>query len=326
MNRRGFMESMAALGAGAVAPAWASPDGAWPPAGTTSLVVPYKPGTALDLNARDLAHSVAERTGRMVIVENRSGASGSIGATAVVRGKADGSIMLLTDPVSLIANPLTGIPVSFDWKKDLRPISLVASVDLYLFSSAKRPFKTFAEMVRFAKANPGALNAGTTGLGGSVDRLCMERIKAHTGISVTEIPYTGLDQIVPALTMGDIDLFILGPQPFLGPIRQGAVRALVAATASRSRLLPDVPTLREEGLPDDLFVKSPFTVFAPAALPDGVAGKAAEVLGQVLSQPAYAARFAERGWSVATGFTQADAVKALEELEPAVHSLIGARG
>ncbi|MFO1193527.1 MAG: tripartite tricarboxylate transporter substrate binding protein [Rhodoferax sp.] len=320
MQRRLLLQGALALpAAGLLHPAARAAD-PWPPNKALSIIVPFGPGTALDLNARELAQTLAAQTGASVIVENRPGAGGTIGATAVAKGRTDGASILITDPISLIGNPLLGTPVPFDWRTDLRPLAAMGSVDLYLYTTTKRPFTSFREMVDFAKANPGKLNIGTTGNGG-VDHLCAERIKAHAGIDLTVIPYSNVGQVVVALMSGELDLYVLGPLPFLGPIKQGGVRALVSGAPVRSKLLPDVPTLTEAGLPGDLFFRSPFALFAAGGTPDATVQEIVRGLDTALGNAGYQAKIAERGWSFKAE-TPAGVRRNLDELEVQIRKVV----
>jgi tripartite-type tricarboxylate transporter receptor subunit TctC len=212
----------------------------------------------------------------------------------VVRGPADGSTLLVVDPLALVANPYVYKTVPYVWQRDLKPVAALADVDLFMFCSAKAPFKTVQEVVQYAKRNPGKLNFGTTA-NASVEHLSVERLKAHAGIEVTRIPYNGMGQIVPALITGEIDIFIFGPLPFLGQIREGTIRALVAGSAQRSSVLPQIPTLADAGLPADLFIGTTFTLFAASQVPERIIQDISRWSEGIVASPRFKEKFAVRG-------------------------------
>ncbi len=291
-TRRQLLQ-LAAASCGALATGAIAQSSEWT-ARTVKVTVPYAPGSGPDALAREFAEQAAALTQRTFVVENKPGANGMVGTDQVVRGAADGSSLLLMDPLALIANPYVYKSVPFEWRRDLRPIAALADVDLFMFCTPKRPFRTVQDVIGFARQNPGVLNFGTTG-NASVEHLSVERFKAHAGIQVTRIPYGGMGQVVPALMSGEIDVFVFGPLPFLAQVREGAVRALVAGSGTRSAVLPNVPTLAEAGLPPDLFIGTTFTMFAPARMPTGMANEIDQVVRTVVSSAKFKEKFAARG-------------------------------
>ena len=293
VTRRTALLSAAALPAilGSVRPAHAQE---WA-AKTVRIVVPYPPGSGPDALAREIAEQAQQQGGRVFVVENKPGANSIIGTEAVVRAAGDGATLLLLDPLALIANPYVYKSVPFNWRRDLRPVSALADVDLFLFSSAKRPFASLQEVVAYARANPGKLNFGTTG-NASVEHLSLERLKAHAGIAVERIPYGGgMGQLVPALIAGEIDLFVFGPLPFIGHVKQGTVKALAVGSARRSAVFPAVPTLAEAGFPADLFVGTTFTLFAPGSTNDRLVAEIGALVSGIVGSDRFREKFAERG-------------------------------
>lgn len=290
---------------------------------TVRVVVPYPPGSGPDALAREWAEQAAQLSGKAVIVDNKPGANGIIGTDLVVRAAADGATLLVLDPLALVANPYIYKSVPHVWQRDLRPLSTLADADLFLFSSAKTPFRSIGEVIQYARQHPGKLNFGTVG-NASVEHLSVERLKAHTGIEVTRIPYTGMGQLIPALLTGEIDLFVFGPLSFLPHLKEGRVRALVAGSAQRSAVLPEVPTLAEVGLPADLFIGTTFTLLAPARLPDSTAQEIVQLSETVVGQAKFREKFAARGLtarfdkgaSLANWLRQAD-----QRLGPLIRSL-----
>jgi tripartite-type tricarboxylate transporter receptor subunit TctC len=262
---------------------------------TVRIVVPSAPGSGPDALAREIAEQAGAASGRTFIVENRPGANGIVGSDLVARAGGDGATLLLVDPLALVANPYVYKSVPFNWRRDLRPVAALADVDLFLFSSGKRPFASVQDVVAYAKANPGKLNFGTTG-NASVEHLSLERLKAHTGIVVERIPYGGgMGQLIPALISGEIDLFVFGPLPFIGHVKEGTVRSLAVASAKRSAVFPAVPTLAEAGFPNDLFMGTTFTLFAPGRTPDKLVGEISALVAGVVNSDKFRDKFAARG-------------------------------
>ena len=244
---------------------------------TVRIVVPYAPGSGPDALAREIAEQAGAASGRTFIVENRPGANGIVGSDLVARAGGDGATLLLVDPLALVANPYVYKSVPFNWRRDLRPVAALADV------------------VAYAKANPGKLNFGTTG-NASVEHLSLERLKAHTGIVVERIPYGGgMGQLIPALISGEIDLFVFGPLPFIGHVKEGTVRSLAVASAKRSAVFPAVPTLAEAGFPNDLFMGTTFTLFAPGRTPDKLVGEISALVAGVVNSDKFRDKFAARG-------------------------------
>jgi tripartite-type tricarboxylate transporter receptor subunit TctC len=300
----------------AAAPATAQ---AWPD-GPVRIVVPYRPGTGPDTLARDLAERLTKAHGQPVIVENRDGANGVIGTDLVAKAAGDGRTLLVVDSLSLPVNAVMLKKVPFDWRKDLKPVTPVADVDLFVYTTTKRDFRTVADAMAFARANPGVLNYGVVG-NGSVSHLSMERLLAHQQVKVTKVNYNGIAQVVPALTTGEIDLFVLGPAAFRGHVAEGRVRVLVTGSEQRSTAFPDAPTLREAGLPPGLMLGTRFTLFAPGTTPDPLVARIHAVATEVLRDPGFREKFTRVGLSVVTGEPGAEA-RRLADVAAPVEALV----
>ena len=189
-----------ALCLGCAAPAFAQQLWEGKPA---RILVPYGPGSGPDALARDLADRLSKQTGKTLLVVNRPGANGNIGIDAVAKSAPDGFTLLLVDPLNFIVNPLVYGVSPYDWKTELKPVSSIADVSLFLFASTQKRFSTVADLIDFARANPGKLNIGSTGEG-SVSHLGGERLGAHTGIDFARIAYREIAQAIPALITGEI--------------------------------------------------------------------------------------------------------------------------
>lgn len=261
---------------------------------TVHIIVPYAPGSGPDAIARELADQAGPLTGKTFVIENKPGVNGALGSEAVARANGDGATLLVVDPVAIVSNPYIYRSIPFSWQKELRPVAALADVDLFMYCSAKTPFKSVQEVIQFARAHPGKLNFGTAG-NASVEHLSVERFKAHAGIYVTRIPYTGMAQVIPALISGEIDIFVFGPLPFLGQIKEGNIRALAAGGNKRSAVLPQIPTLAEIGLPADLFIGTTFTLFAPGRASDGLVNEISQSVSTVINGAKFRDKFAVRG-------------------------------
>ncbi|MBN9473332.1 MAG: hypothetical protein ABS43_06785 [Bordetella sp. SCN 67-23] len=267
------------------------------PTGPVSIIVPSSPGSGPDVLARSLGERLAAATQSTIIVENKPGANGVIGTAAVANAPPNGAALLLYDRLTLTVNPALLAKLPYH-PKDLVGVTDVASVDLVFVCRANAPYKTWDEMLAFARSKAGALTVGTAGIG-SVHHLSLELIKRHYGIGMVDVPYRGIAPAVAGLLSGELGCVITGQETVLEHIRSGRLRALAIGAARRSPLLPDVPTLREVGAPDDLLIPTHFTLFVHAATPRGTVERMQEKVAEALRNRALIDRFAERGLIVA---------------------------
>ena len=248
-TRRSILGSLLACGATALAAGWSLPAAAqeqWPTK-PIRLVVPFAPGGATDVVARMMAQKLTELWGQPVVVDNRSGAGGNLGADIVAKSPADGYTLLLASG-SITINPQLYKKMPFDTKKDLVPITNVASGPMLVVVPDNSPAKSLKDLIAMAKAKPGSVNFGSSGVGGQV-HLAGENFAAAAGIDIVHVPYKGE---APAYT----DLIAHQTQMMVGNIAaasallgKGRLRALAVTGKQRSPLLPDVPTAAESGLP-----------------------------------------------------------------------------
>ena len=234
-SRRALLLSATALGWHA---AWAQA----PAAAPIRLIVPFTPGTGIDLIARQIGPRLAERLGRPVVVDNRAGASGNLGTEAVVRAAPDGSTLLVTVN-TLVMNRALYPKLGFDPVKDLDPVSLTSWGQLLLVASKASGLQNAAEFVTRAKARPGALNYGSPG-NGTPHHLAMELLKSQSRVFITHIPYRGTAPAVTDLLGGQIDVMFLPIHVALQHVKTGALRALGISSDRPHPLLPEVPPLR----------------------------------------------------------------------------------
>lgn len=264
----------------------------WPTKNVT-VVVPYPPGSGPDVLARALAERLSTTTGKSVIVDNRAGANAIIGSEVVAKAAPDGHTLLLVDRLTLAVNPLlySRLPYS---PQQLTGISEIARVNLLWVARSDAPYATWAEMAAYARKGSEPIAVGTGGPG-SVHHLSLELIKRHLGASMTHVPYRGVAPAVMGLLAGDIQGVITGPETVVEHIRAGKLRALAIGAEQRLPMLPDVPTLKEVGAPNDLLISTYFTLHAPAATPKTTVEAIHAAVAPVLSEPEFIKRFAARG-------------------------------
>ena len=240
------------------------------------LVVPSPPGGTLDFLARPLAASMARELGVPVVVDNRGGAGGSVGAEAVARSAPDGYTVMLADGSALAINTSLNPNLSFDVLRDFTPISLVARFPFLLLANPSFPAHTVSELVAMAKRAPGTINYASPGVG-TPQHLGGAMLSSLAGIKLTHVAYRGGGPVLTDLLGGQVPLAFVGVPPAIPYVRSGKLRALAVSSAKRSPLFPDVPTIAESGYPD--FEASIwFGFFAPAGVPPAVTARIAKAV------------------------------------------------
>lgn len=270
------------------------------------FIVPYPPGGPLDTTARLLAEKVRPALGQQVIVENKSGAGGNIGADLVAKAAPDGYTLVMGAVATHAINPWLFASIPYDSVRDFAPVSLVASVPNVLVLNrefaAKNAINSVQDLVAYAKANPGKLNYGSGG-SGSAGHLAGELLRARTGIDVVHVPYQGASPAQLALLSGQSDFMFDNLAASAGLIKDDKVKALAVTTTARSGLLPGVPTVEESGVkPFD--IGTWFGVFTTAGTPAPVIAKLHAAYQGALSDPAVIERLTAMG-SVAPVLTPA---------------------
>ncbi|CAB3664546.1 Bug family tripartite tricarboxylate transporter substrate binding protein [Achromobacter kerstersii] len=263
-----------------------------------SLVVPFPAGGTPDILARILAEEMGADLGQTVIVENKAGAGGNLGAQYVGRSKADAHTLLVCAFSCTVAQSLYK-PAPYDIVKDFAPVSMLATVPSVLVVNPKVPAKTLKEFIDLAKARPGELNAASSGVGGSA-HLALELLKKEAGVDIAHIPYRGAGQVAADLLGGQVDMYF-DNLPASGPhIQSGKLRALAVASTERSPVIPDVPTFAESGYPD--FIITPwFGMLAPAGTPPDRVARLNASIQAALQKPETVARLREMGLDPAAG-------------------------
>lgn len=218
-----------------------------PPDKLIKIIVPYAAGGTADLLGRILAQSLAEKTGKSVIVENKSGAGGSIGTEATVRAQPDGTTILLHSG-AIATEPALKKSLPYDAQSDLTAITTAVKGPFALLTSNNTPVKNVAELIAYAKEHPGKLNFGSPGIGTSV-HLASEQFKLAAGIQINHIPYKGASPALTALMSDEVQI-IVDPLATGKPMAQsGKARGLAVTTNQRSALWPDMSTISEQALP-----------------------------------------------------------------------------
>jgi len=293
MHRRHLLRAVAAA-AGTVALPQAFAQTAPRP---LRLVVPYPPGGPLDIVARALAERVKDTLGT-VVVENRPGAGGNLGADLVAKAAPDGTAIVMGAVATHAINPWLYSKIPYDPIRDFTPITLVAQVPNVLVmnteSAAKLGIATVADLVAYAKRNPGKLNYGSGG-NGSAGHLAGEMFKAQAGVFMTHIPYAGGNPAQLALVSGQVDLNFDNLAAASANIKAGKLRAIAVTTARRSSAMPEVPTIAEGGRAlglGDFDVNTWFGLFGPAKLPADVTQRLNKAFVDALQSPELKARMA----------------------------------
>ena len=257
------------------------------------MVVPFPPGGSVDIMARQYSEPLSRVLGVPIVVENRPGAGGSVGAQYVARAKADGYTLVVSSQSSHLANPLTQPQVGYDPVKDFENIAILGRLPNALVAHSSLPFKTFKEFIDYAKKNPGKLNYGSGGVG-SMGQLNVEMLKASTGAFTTHIPYRGGTPLITAVLGNEVQFILDNLVIMLPHIQAGKVRALAVANDQRLPQLPDVPTLAEVGYPQ-LNLTSWIGIAAPAGTPDAAVQTLHKAVRQVAASPAMIANLKDRG-------------------------------
>lgn len=248
------------------------------------LVVPYPPGGATDIIGRVVAEKLGNEFDQRVIVENRGGAGGNIGAEAVAKADPDGYTLLMGALTShSIMATLETKTIRYDLLKDLKPVGLVGYVPLVFVVHPSVPAKNLQELIAYAKSKPGELTYASSGAG-APQRMAAELFKRTAGLEMIHVPYKGSGPAMSDLVGGQVLTMTETVPAALGFIKAGKLRALAVTTPQRISMLPDVPTAQEAGLPG-FDVSSMFGVMAPANTPEPIIAKLNGVLLKILEMP-----------------------------------------
>ncbi|MBN9409923.1 MAG: tripartite tricarboxylate transporter substrate binding protein [Burkholderiales bacterium] len=301
-TRRAVLTHLAAAlvaGTGAfTAPAFAQAAGDYPNR-PIRLIVPFAPGGGTDVNARMVAERLRTELGQPVVVDNRPGATGTIGTAAALTAPADGYTLLFTTSTNQIIAPLLMDKPPYDGAKDFTPITQIIRYLGVLLVSSSVPATNMQELIAYAKSRPGKLNYGSAGIG-STNHLLGEMLKNKTGMELVHVPYKGSAAASQALAADEIQVFfdtVPGAQNWL---KLGRVKVIALASEKRSDLMPGVPTLVEQGIfdgPADYWMG----LMAPPGMPPALVAKIQAATAKMMATPEMAQFAAKGGGEVAVG-------------------------
>lgn len=283
------------------------------PARPVKFVVPFPPGGSVDALARLLGAKLAEQTGQVYPVENRTGASGSIATAYVAKSPPDGATYLFAFDTHAV-NPSLIPNLPYDTFKDLAPVMLVGTAPQAIAVSVAKPYKSFAEVVRAAKASPGKISFGSTG-NGTLGHLMMTLLQQSGGFQLIHVPYKGAGPMFQDALGGQIDLAVATVAIISPHVRGGRMRAIAVAGDSRSAVLPDAPLLSEQGFPGFAGL-SWWAIFAPGATPRPVIDAFHAQLVKAINAPEIRSRLTDQlGMTLVVSSPDALQKFAMEEAE-----------
>ena len=280
------------------------------PAKPIRMIVPYVAGGAADITARTLAQKLSESLGVAVIVDNRPGANGGIGTDIVAKSAPDGYTLLLDASGPVVVNPVLYSKVPYDPVKDLAPISQTTSFMYVMIVSSSSPIASFKDLVAQAKAKPGHLSYGSTGIGGG-NHLAGELLALMTGTKLTHVPYKGTAAALADLLGGQLSFMFDTIITTSAQTKAGKVRAFAVSSLKRATTLPDVPTLNELGL-KGFEITQWQGLFAPAGTDRAVIAKLHQEVVKALKQPDVIERLATQGGNDIIGNTPEEFAKAIQ--------------
>jgi tripartite-type tricarboxylate transporter receptor subunit TctC len=290
-RRRLALGGLAVAAAMAVAP-FASAAAAYPNK-TITIIVPFAAGGTTDILARVVGQALGKELGQAVVIDNRAGAGGNVGAQLAARAAPDGYTLFMGTVGTHAINQSLYKKLPFDPIKDFAPLTRVAMVPNVLVTNPGKPFKTVTELVAYAKAHPGKVNFGSSGSGSSI-HLSGELFKTMAKVDMVHVPYKGSAPAETDLLGGQIDIMFDNMPAAIESIRAGRLRPLAVTTAKRSPELPNVPTIAEAGVPG-YEATSWFGMFAPAATPAPIVAQLNTALVKVLADPEVKKKLAQQG-------------------------------
>lgn len=265
------------------------------------LVVAFPPGGGTDGAARLVGEKLAAEIGQAVVVENRAGAGGVIGAQSVARARPDGYTLLFGTGAELLVNPATRKAAPYDPLRDFAPVAEVGSVAFALVVPAASPLRSLPDLVAAAKARPGSLNYASFGVG-STNHLIGELFLHAAGVAATHVPFQGSQQAMASLLAGDVDFAFDTAAVVLPQIRAGKLRALATPSPRRLAALPDVPTFAEQGYPG-LVGSTWAAMLAPAGTPAAIVQRMSEEVARIIRSPEVSRRLEETMGTIPEGST-----------------------
>jgi tripartite-type tricarboxylate transporter receptor subunit TctC len=265
------------------------------PNGPLRIVSPYPPGGGTDILARTLGQKLNERFNQPAVVENRSGANGTVGAAFVAKSAPDGHTMLVV-PAGYAANPSLYKNLPFDQARELAAVSLIASGPLVLVVHPSLPIKSVKELIALAKAQPGALNIGSAG-NGSLPHLSAELFNTMAGIKIVHIPFKGSGAAVIDVLSGQVPIYFMNVLQSLPMIKSGKLRPLGVSSPQRSAIAPDLPSIAEAGL-KGFDMTNWYGLLVQGATPRDTINKLQQEVTRILNLPELKERLAGEGMTV----------------------------
>jgi tripartite-type tricarboxylate transporter receptor subunit TctC len=275
---------------------------AWPSRGIR-IVVPFAPGGSTDIFARLVGDRLATALGQPVVIDNRPGAGGNIGADAVAKAPPDGYTLLMATTGVMAINNAMYKNLSYDAEKDLKPVIYIASITNVLIVPADSPFKSAGDVIAAAKAAPGKLSFASSGAGSST-HMSAELFRLMTGTELLHIPYKGSGQAMPDVISGRVAMMFENMPGAVGHIKSGKVRVLAVTGLQRTPALPDVKTVAESGVPGYESL-SWSGIAAPAATPPEVVARLNREINAILASPDMRQKLAEQGAEAVGGTPEA---------------------
>jgi len=284
------------------------------------MVVAYPPGGSVDITARLLSAPMEAKLGRTVIIDNRPGASGTIGASQVIRAEPDGSTIILASSIEIAIQPVFNPSPSYNPSKDLKPIAMVGKLPYILVVRDDSPIKSLDDLVKFGKDNPGKLNFASYG-NFSSPHLIGELLNMTTGIKATHVPYKGSSPAVVDLLGGQVDFMFDTAVATLPQINSGRMRALATTAATTLPMASEIPTMSNLGYPDLTF-EGWIGFFAPSATPEPTLSSLREMSGDLLSQPEIKETLLSRFVIPSVQMSEAQLIKFLKQETHRFESLV----
>ena len=273
------------------------------------LIVSYPPGGADDAHGRLLAERLTEILGKQVIVDNRPGAAGVIGQDTAAKAAPDGYTLLFAGS-TIVIKPLFYPKMPYDLQRDLMPLGQVVSTRFALVVPPASPAKSVGDLISIAKAQPGKLNYASSGTG-ATPHLCTELFKQMAQVNIVHVPYKGGGPAMTDLVAGQVDMSFATLGSSIGFISTGRLRALGVTSATRSKVLPEVPTIAESGVPG-FEITSWYGVLAPSGIPKSLVPRISKAILDAVASPSLQERFAKLG-SDPVGTTPAQFTQLLQE-------------
>jgi tripartite-type tricarboxylate transporter receptor subunit TctC len=257
------------------------------------MIAPFPPGGSVDIMARLIGEPLGRQLGQNIVVENRSGASGNLGMEAAARAAPDGYTLVL-NTIPLVTNQSLFKNLTWDPIKDYVHIGMVATAPHALVVPPKNPANNVKELIAAARANPGKLNYASAGIG-TTFHFCAEMFKDETGTNIVHVPYKGGGPALVDTLSGQVDMSFPTLSAVLPHVKAGKLKALAVTSGSRSKLLPDVPTMQEAGVQGFEFTQW-LAILAPAGTPQPIVAQLNKALNAALGSKEVAEKFAQQGF------------------------------